>query len=212
MSICGSATCKAVWPHGAWPRLAVQHELDVRIHQLQRLSPLPRFLRVRVRLVLQHLPRPPHLATQRLVLDIVRLRAAIRAAQVRETRVPRAVAVLDPIQRLVERVSAKIEAKAGRRVGVLAPAQKLVCPKLVRFVPLPGEPGPRLALLARTDRIFPVVWGAEVAAWVADHGDLEDLEGVNDILAEAVGVGESVAGVGDAAVDAAADVFWASFS
>lgn len=51
-----------------------------------------------------------------------------------------------------------------------------------------------------------MVSGDEVAAGVADDGDVEVLESVDDIGAEAVGVGQGVSGIIDAAVDAAAHV------
>jgi len=58
----------------------------------------------------------------------------------------------------------------------------------------------------RTNAIKPVICGDKVAAGVANNGDPEFLERFNDILAEAVFVGQRVAWVVDAAVDAPAYV------
>lgn len=69
---------------------------------------------------------------------------------------------------------------------------------------MPGQVAAHGAILAWTDAVFPVVVGYEIAAGVAHAGDAQLLDQVKHVLAEAVFVGGGMAGLVDAAVDAAA--------
>lgn len=62
------------------------------------------------------------------------------------------------------------------------------------------------AFLARPDAVLPMVRGAKVSAGVAHDRDVELLHGLDDVLAEAALVGEGVARVVDAAVNASSHV------
>lgn len=125
----------------------------------------------------------------------------------------------------VECARAHIEREVGRGAHDLAPLEELVGAKLVRLGGVPGQVHPSReksatqsrdkgssggallgSVLAGADAVLPVVGGAEVTAGVADHGAVQLLEGLDDILAVAVLVGERAAGVVEAAVDAAAHV------
>lgn len=61
-------------------------------------------------------------------------------------------------------------------------------------------------LVLRTDTIEPVISSAEVAARITNDGNIEVFQRAENVLAEAVLVGEWVTGVIDAAVDASAHV------
>ena len=65
---------------------------------------------------------------------------------------------------------------------------------------------PRGALVLGTDTIEPVVGSAEVASRIPNDGDVEVFQGSEDVLPEAILVGQRVTGVVDAAVDASAHV------
>ena len=75
----------------------------------------------------------------------------------------------------------------------------------------PRKVWPRRALRDGPDAVEPVVGGAEVAAGVADDGNVEGLQGGEDVGAEAGGgvhkVNVCVVRVVDAAVDTTAHVF-----
>ncbi len=60
---------------------------------------------------------------------------------------------------------------------------------------------------AEADAVFPLVGGDEVAAGVTYHGDVELANEGEHVPAEALGVGFGVAGLVDAGVNGAAEVF-----
>ena len=76
----------------------------------------------------------------------------------------------------------------------------------VAFHRAPGHFEARRALVARAYAVAPVVVGREVAARPAQQADLEFARRVQDVPAEAVGVGEGGFFFEDAAIDAAAQV------
>jgi hypothetical protein len=61
-------------------------------------------------------------------------------------------------------------------------------------------------LVLRTDTIEPVISSAEVAARIPNDGNIEVFQRAENVLAEAVLVGEWITGVIDAAIDASAHV------
>lgn len=65
---------------------------------------------------------------------------------------------------------------------------------------------PRGPLVLRTDTIEPVIGSAEVAAGITNDGNIEVFQCAENVLAEAVLVGEWVTRVIDTAVDASAHV------
>lgn len=164
---------------GAVARLAAEHEDEVRVEQPERLGPLRRLAPVLLLRRLLHLPGPPHLVPQRPVLDAVGRRVAVRPPPVRPVRVPRAVAVLDPRERLVQRPRPHVQAEVRLYALGLALAQhvqprhELVRPERVGLRPEPGQLRARGPLRPRPDPVRPVVRRAEVAPRVPHHGDVE---------------------------------------
>ncbi len=77
----------------------------------------------------------------------------------------------------------------------------------VGFDGAPGHFEARRALVARADAVAPVVVGGEVAAGPAQEGDVQFAHGIEDVFAEAIGIGEGRLLFEDAAIDAAAEMF-----
>ena len=106
----------------------------------------------------------------------------------------------------VRAAGAEVDREHRLDPGRAAPGDELVGAEGVGLGREPGEveaPGPRLE---RADAVLPVVAGDEVAAGIAHHRGAELAHQRQHVLAEALRVGGRVAGLEDAAVDAAAEV------
>ena len=141
------------------------------------------------------------------MLDAERLGAAVRLAQVAPVTAGRAVDVFDEVARLVEPARAEVDRQHHLSAGRLAPFSELVHADRVRFRGVPGQVEPGRALLARADAVLPVVGRHEVAAGIADDRHVELAHEVDHVATHAVGVGGRMAGLVDAGVDGAAEVF-----
>ena len=119
-----------------------------------------------------------------------------------------AVDILELVERGFQPPGAHVDGKHDFGAGFLAPAVEVVDAHLVGFGAMPGQVAAHGAILAWTDAVFPVVVGYEIAAGVAHAGDAQLLDQVKHVLAEAVFVGGGMAGLVDAAVDAAAQMFY----
>ena len=131
---------------------------------------------------------------------------AVLLAQVGERAPAGVVAVLDEAARRVRPAGAQVDRQHRLDPGGLAPVHELVGAEAVGLGREPGEVQPGGPLLDRADAVFPVVAGEEVAARIAHDGGPELAHQLQHVLPEAVLVGRRVAGLEDAAVDAAAHV------
>lgn len=104
----------------------------------------------------------------------------------------------------VPRLTAIIGSVCG--AGLLQEGDELGEAEPVGLRRAPGEVQAPGAVLDRADRVLPPVAGDEVAAGIADGGDAEFADQVQDVGADALGVGRGMAGLEDAGVDAAAQV------
>ena len=153
-----------------------------------------------------HLPRPVHLVAEAPELHVMRLFPSVLAAQVRQGRAGRMVAVFDHVAGGVGAARAEIDRQHGLGVGGAAPVDEFVGAELVGLGRHPGEVEPARALGDRTDAVLPIVAGDEVAAGIAHDRGRQLAHQRQHVLAEALGIGRGMAGFEDAAIDAAAEM------
>ncbi len=159
---------------------------------------------------LSNLPRSPHFVAKCPVLHLIRYFMAILSPQVGVVGVAGAVTVLQPAESLVQSSSAEIKAQIWLCAKLSTPPHEFIRAKGVGFVVSPGQFWTGRSLVAWSNAVEPMVSGAEVAAWVTDHGDVEWLESIKDVETPAMLVDEVLVGVRwivDAAINAAAHVF-----
>jgi hypothetical protein len=78
---------------------------------------------------------------------------------------------------------------------------------VIAFQGLPGQIAASRAFFQRADAVQPAVAGGKIAARIADVGKLQQFEGLQDVFAETLFVGQRRLGLVDAAVNAASQVF-----
>ena len=179
------------------------HVLPERLHRLRGLVGEPA---VFLRDLVADLPGAVHLVAEAPHPDAVGLLDAVAAAQVAPGGAARVVAVLGEGTGGVQVARAEVDGEHHLDAGLLRPFRELVDADLVRLLRAPGEVEPDGALVLRPDAVLPVVGGDEIAARVADRRDLQRLDEVEHVIAEAVLVGRRVARLVDAGVDRPAHV------
>lgn len=184
------------------------HEFETGLGELHGVGHLIHRAGIFFRAHVAHLPRAVHFVADAPHLDIHRLLDAVGHALIRPSGAGRAVDVLELVERGFQPPGAHVDGKHDFGAGFLAPAVEVVDAHLVGFGAMPGQVAAHGAILAWADAVFPVVVGYEIAAGVAHAGDAQLLDQVKHVLAEAVFVGGGMAGLVDAAVDAAAQMFY----
>ena len=139
-------------------------------------------------------------------MDLPGIAPAVLAAQAGHGGVFGGVAVFHPLLGFGPGAGAEIGADVGLGAELLDVVEELVGAEAVGFDGAPGHFEAGRALVAGADAVRPVVVGGEVAAGPAEQGDVELADGFEDVLAEAVGIGEGRLLFEDAAIDAAAEV------
>ena len=152
------------------------------------------------------LPGSVDLVADAPVTHVVRLREAMRLAQLHRFGGLRAVAILQPVARLAQVAVAAVDHEEGLRFQQTAEADELVSAEVVALQRVPGEVEARRTLVAGADAVAPAVAGDEVAAGIADDGHALAAQRVKHVEAQALVVGLRRAGVVNAAVDAAVHV------
>ena len=189
--------------HGAG---AARHQLNGRVGILHHLGGLLGADGVLVGRHVAELPLAIHLVAQAPQSDVVRFGCAGRRAQVGVARAGGAVAVLDPVARLLRGAGAEVDGHHRRPVHLPAQPDELLGAESVGLDTLPGQLAHPRTLLARADAVLPVVAGGEVAARVAHGSHAQSGEGIEDVGAAAVGVGVDAVRIVDAFVHGAAHV------
>src|SRR6185437_5293239 len=138
--------------------------------------------------------------------DVKRIGVAVALAQVAPVRTGRTVDVFDEVASLVEAARAEVDGEHRRRADGLAPVDEFVDADGVAVGGMPGEVEAGRALVARADAVFPVVGRDEIAARIADVGNLEVAHELGDVAAHAVLVGGRMPRLVDAGVDGAAEM------
>ena len=138
-------------------------------------------------------------------MDAKRLLPAVGDAHVGELAARGMVGVFDDVARLLGAAGAQVDRVHRRSAGLFAPVAELVQADLVRLGGKPCQIQPLWAV--RPDGILPVEAGDEVAAGIADDGDIQPADEVEHVAAKALLVGGRMAGLIDAFVDCAAHVF-----
>ena len=187
-------------------RRAAGRELERGIDPLHHLGGLMRDTAVFRRGLGLHLPRPVHLVAQAPEFHVVRLFPAMLAAQVGQGRAGRVVAVFDHVAGGIGAACAEVDRQHGLCLGGATPVDELVGAELVGLGRHPGEVEPARPLGRRTDAVLPVVARHEVAAGIARDRGRKLAHQRQHVLAEALGVGRGMAGLEDAAIDAAAEM------
>lgn len=118
------------------------------------------------------------------------------------------VGVLDEVHRLGDATGAEVERhhRLGLRSDLPQEGHELAQAEAVGLGGPPGDVEPARPALDRADAVLPAVAGDEVASGVADRGDPQLADELQDVGAQTVLVGGRVAGLVDARVDAAPEV------
>ena len=154
-----------------------------------------------------HLPRAVHLVAETPDLDAVGILGAVLLAQVAPVAAAGMVAVFEHRQGFGEALGAEVDREHRLGAGLAAPADELVGADLVVLRRAPGEIEPHRPLLARANTVFPIVVGDEVAAGITHQRRLQIAHEAEHVAPESIRVGRLVAGLVDAAVDRAAEMF-----
>lgn len=107
----------------------------------------------------------------------------------------------------IPRTGAEVGANVGFGANAIDVIEKFVSAEAVVFDGAPGHFEAAGTFVAGADAIAPVVIRRKIAAGPAEERDVEALDGFEDVLAKAGGIGERIAFVEDAAGDAATEVF-----
>lgn len=153
------------------------------------------------------LPGAVHLVAEAPGADVMGRGVAVGVAEVAEFRADGSVTILDELAGGVEAAGAEVDGHHGRGVGGAAPVDEFVGAKVVGLGDAPGVVEAAGAGGAGADAVFPLVGRDEVTAGVAHHGDVEFADEGEHVAAEAMGVCLGVAGLVDAGVNGAAEVF-----
>ena len=153
-----------------------------------------------------HLPGAIHLVTESPHFDLPGIAPAVLAAQARHGGVFRGIAIFHPLLGLRPGAGAEVGADVGLGADRLHVVEELVSAEAVGFDGAPRHFEARRALVARAYAVAPVVVGGEVAARPAEERDIQFADGLQDVLAEAVGIGEGRLLLENPAVDAAAEM------
>ena len=187
-------------------RCAGGDELDGRVHQLHGFGELGIGAGVFGGGLVADLPGAVDLVADAPVAHVVRLREAMRLAQLHRLRGLRPVAVFQPVARLTQVAVAAVDHEEGLRFQQAAEADELVSAEVVALQRMPGEVEARRTFVAGADAVAPAVAGDEVAAGIADDGHALAPQRVEHVEAQALVIGLRRAGVVNAAVDAAVHV------
>ena len=136
----------------------------------------------------------------------MRLVPAVRAAQLGQRRAAGMVAVLDHVAGGVAAARAEIDRQHRLDARGAAPVDEFVGAELVGLGRHPGEVEPARPLGHGTDTVLPVVARDEVAAGIAHDRGRQLAHQGEHVAAEALGVRRGMAGLEDAAIDAAAEM------
>ena len=116
------------------------------------------------------------------------------------------VAVFEHGEGLGEALRAEIDGEHRCGVGLPAPADELVGADCVGLGRAPGIVEARRPLVARPDAVDPVIVGDEIAAGIADQGELQVADEIENVAAEPLLVGRRVTGFVNAAINGPAEV------
>ena len=210
-----STWSKRVLQHRVFPVAEGRHraarrtaggQLDRRVDPLHHLRRLGGDAAVFLRGLRLHLPRPIHLVAEAPELYAMRLLPAVRAAEIGQRGAAGMVAVLHQRPRRIAAARAEVHRQHRLDVGGAAPVDEFVGAEPVRLGGHPGQVEPARPLLDRADAILPIVAGDEIAAGIAHDGRRQFAHQRQHVAAEAVLIGGRMAGLEDAAIDAAAEV------
>ncbi len=186
---------------------ATGHQCQIRIDHPHRPRGLHCDPTIFVSGLVAHLPRPVHLVAEAPDLHPVGLFGAVGATHFGEVRILRHVAVLDEIHRRLDAAGAEVHGHHRLDVGLLRPRHELVGADLVRLEAVPREIETLRALVDWPDAVLPAIAGDEIAAGVADRRNAHLTDEVDHVLTKAFLVGGLMAGLVDASVDGASEVF-----
>jgi hypothetical protein len=124
------------------------------------------------------------------MLHFVRLSSAILSPEFAPTRAFVHVAVFNELSRLLRGAGTEIHGEERLRGGQAAPREKFIRAKLIGINRVPGFVENGGSISSGADAIQPVIAGNKISSGIADDGNAEFADFVQDIFAETVGVGE----------------------
>ena len=154
-----------------------------------------------------HLPGAVHLVAQAPDLKIVGLGHAVGNAQVAVLAAGGVVAVLHQAAGRVDAPGAQVHGHHHLGPGLFGPAGEFVHADEVGLGAAPGQVQALGALGHRAHAVLPEIVGDKIAAWVADNGHADLPDQIQHVPAEALLIGGGMAGLVNAAINSAAQVF-----
>ena len=186
---------------------AARHEFDGRVELAHRLRGARGELAVVHGVAVAQLPRAVHLVAEAPHLHTERLGMPVGGPLIRARRRDRGVGVLEEIECLLGAAGAEVHGEHQVAADLVEPMLELVQADLIGLRRMPREVQAPRALVLRADAILPAIPRDEVAAGVADGGDAEFLDELDDIRAESFGIRRLMPGLVDAVVHVTAEMF-----
>ena len=136
-----------------------------------------------------HLPGAVHFVAQTPGFDAVGLGSAVRNPEVAVQSAGGVVAVFQQVAGVVNTPGAQIHGHHHLDADFPAPTGKFLHTYLIGFQGAPGPVQPYGTLIFGPNPVFPPVTGYEVAAGIANQGDVQGADQIQKILPEACSVG-----------------------
>src|SRR5690606_31653981 len=111
------------------------------------------------------------------------------------------------LARVIEAARAKVDGEHRLGVDGVAPVDELMHTDRIAVGRVPGEGEARRTLFARSGAVFPSVGRNEIAAGIADIGNLEIAHELGDVPPHAVLVGGRMVRLVDAGIDRPSQMF-----
>lgn len=130
----------------------------------------------------------------------------MRPAEFRQRGPARMIAVLDEVGRILRPTRGEVDNEHRLDAGKAAPVDEFVGAESIGFCRLPSGAQPLQPLLHGTDAILPSIRGDEVSAGILDDRGTKLRDEIEHIPTKPLLVGGGVAGLVEAAIDAAAQM------
>ncbi len=186
---------------------AAHHQLQAGVDLPQGLGGLVGQMAVFQSGFVAHLPGAVHFVAQAPNLKIMGPGHAMGDAQVAVFAAGGVVAVLHQAAGRVDAPGAQVNSHHNIGPGLFCPAGKLVYANEVGLRAAPSQVQALGTLGHRAHAVLPEIVGDKIAAWVADNGHADLPDQIQHVPAEALLIGGGMAGLVNAAINSAAQVF-----
>ena len=185
---------------------SARRKFDRWIDPAHHLGGFLRHLSIGGRGLVLHLPGAIHFVSQTPELDVVRLLPAVRAAQIRPIGPGWMIAVFNQVSRGIAAPGAEIDRHHRLDTGCLAPVHEFIGAETVGFGAEPRKVKTGRPLIDRTDAVFPVIAGDEIAAGVTHDRRTKLLHQREYVLPKSFGIGGRMSGLVDATINASPEM------